>query len=71
MKTVPERLEERKARGRWVPACDGTERPYRTRSGILILYCWNTGTGEHAWLNVDTDTIMTADEVDAAHQWRN
>jgi hypothetical protein len=71
MRTIPERLEERKARGRWVPASGGSEQPYKTRSGIRVLYCWNTGTGEHAWLNVDTDIIMTAEEADAAHQWRH
>jgi len=45
MRTIPVRLEERIARGRWVPASGGTEEPYRTRSGICVLYCWHTGTG--------------------------
>lgn len=74
---IPEALERRKAQGRWVPACGGSEEPYRTRSGVVVLYCWNTGTGEHAWLNVDSDIIMTPDEAEAAHhpkssdQWRH
>jgi hypothetical protein len=68
---IPEALEERVKRGRWVPACGGTERPYKTRSGIRVLYCWHTGTGKHAWINVDTDIEMTAEEAEAAHQWRN
>ena len=71
MMTIPERLEERMTRGRWVPASGGTEKPYWMRLGIRVLYCWNTGTGEHAWLNVDTDIIMTAEEADAAHRWRH
>ncbi len=71
MRTIPERLEGRIARGRWVPASGGTEEPYKTRSGIRVLYCWHTGTGEHAWLNADTDIIMTPEEADAAHQWRH
>ncbi len=68
---IPERLEERMARGRWVPASGGTEEPYLTRSGIRVLYVWHTGTCEHAYLNVDTDIIMTPAEADAAHGWRH
>ena len=63
-------LEERRQRGRWVPACDGSELPSRTRSGLVVLYCWNTGTGEHAWLDVASDIILTPAEAEAAHGWR-
>ena len=71
VRTIPKMLADRMAQGRWVPASGGTEEPYKTRSGIRVLYCWHTGTGEHAWLNVDTDIIMTPDEADAAHMWRH
>ena len=43
----------------WVPANGGTETAFTSRSGIRMLYCWNVRTGEHAYLNVDSDIIMT------------
>jgi hypothetical protein len=52
---------------RWVPACGGTETVFKSRSGIRMLYCWNPKQG-HAYLNVDTDTIMTPQEAAAAMQ---
>jgi hypothetical protein len=50
----------------WIPACCGTETPFVSRSGIRMLYCWNPATGQHAYLNCDTDIIMTDDEAAAA-----
>lgn len=63
---LPATLEERISRGRWVPACGGTEKPFRTRTGKLLLYVWNTGTGEHAYLDCETDLILTAEDATAA-----
>lgn len=51
---------------KWVPANGGTETPFTSRSGIRMLYCYNPKTGQHRYLNVDTDVIMTNDEVQAA-----
>ena len=48
---------------RWIPANGGTETPHKTRSGIRVLYCWNPGTGKHAWFNCDTDIILSDDEA--------
>ncbi len=60
-KSVADMLNEAEARreknGRWVAACGGSEEPM-TVNGVRVLYCWNTGTGEHAYLNLDTDIIM-------------
>jgi hypothetical protein len=50
----------------WIPACCGTETPFVSRSGIRMLYCWNPATGQHAYLNLDTDIIMTDEEASAA-----
>ena len=47
----------------WQPANGGTETPYVTRSGIRVLYMWNVKTGEHAYLNLDTDIFLTNDEI--------
>ena len=51
---------------RWIPACGGTETPFDTRTGRRLLYCWNPGTGHHAYLDVQTDIILTNDEATAA-----
>jgi len=52
--------------GYWVPACGRTEVPFVSRSGIRLLYCWNPVTGQHAYLNCDTDIILTPEESDRA-----
>lgn len=49
--------------GEWVPACNGTEEPFTTRNGIRLLYCWHPSTGKHAYLNCDTDIILSDDEA--------
>lgn len=51
---------------RWVPACGGKETPFKTRTGRTLLYCWNACTGDHAYLDVDTDIILTNEEANFA-----
>lgn len=67
-KNITDMLNEAQARrermGRWVAACGGSETPM-TVQGVRVLYCWNTDTREHAYLNLDTDMIMAADEFEA------
>jgi hypothetical protein len=48
---------------RWVPACGGTETPFRTRTGRTLLYVWNPRRGLHAYLDVGTDTLLSDDEA--------
>jgi hypothetical protein len=50
-------------RDSWVPACGGTEVPFPTRSGRTLLYCWNAATGQHAYLDVGTDLILSDEEA--------
>lgn len=50
----------------WVPACGGAETPFYTRNRRRLLYCWNPGTGQHAYLDCDTDLILTDEEARAA-----
>jgi len=50
----------------WVPACGGTEVPFKTRSGKMVLYVYNRATGKHAYLDLGTDLIMTDEEAWAA-----
>lgn len=50
----------------WVPACGGTETPFKTRSGRVLLYMWNRTTGEHAYYDVEQDIFLTSEEACAA-----
>ena len=52
------------AQGNWVPACGGTEQPFLMK-GYRLLYVWQQSTGQHAYLNLDTDINLTDREVDA------
>jgi len=47
----------------WVPACGGTETPFKSKSGAMLTYMWNQTTGEHAYYNHDTDTFLSDDEA--------
>jgi hypothetical protein len=62
MKTVEQAIKEKEARGRLVPACGGTETPI-TVKGFRLLYVWDTGTGKHHYLNLDTDIILSDEEA--------
>jgi hypothetical protein len=50
--------EYRKSQGNWIPACGGTETEFKTRSGFRLLYVYQPSTGNHAYLNLDTDMIL-------------
>jgi hypothetical protein len=66
MATLVELLKERDAKareGNWIPACNGTEVEFRTRNGYRLLYVWQPSTGNHAYLNLDTDIILTHEEA--------
>jgi hypothetical protein len=52
--------------GDWFPACNGTETPFKTRGGHTLLYCWQPSSGRHAYINCETDMIMTDDDVRAS-----
>jgi hypothetical protein len=47
----------------WVPACGGTEVPFRSRSGATLLYCFNPRLGKHAYINLETDMILEDEEA--------
>lgn len=64
--TVAELLAAAQAKaeqGPWVPANGGTEVPFHTRSGRRLLYCWQPTTGRHAYLDCDTDLILSDDDA--------
>lgn len=51
------------SQGNWYPACNGTETEFRTRTGLRLLYVWQPSTGNHAYLNLDTDIILSDNEA--------
>lgn len=62
--TVEEAIKRQEAKGRLIPACGGTETPFTAR-GFKLLYVWDTGTGKHHYLNLETDLILSDEEVEA------
>ena len=45
-----------------VPACGGTETPTKYRNGRTCLYCWDTDTGEHVFVDCQTDMPLSKEE---------
>lgn len=48
---------------RWVPAAGGTETPFKSRSGRRLLYCYNPKQGKHAYLDCNSDLILSDEEA--------
>ena len=57
------RTEAQRAQGNWVPACGGREVPF-CMQGRRLHYLWQPATGRHAYLDCDTDLLLTDAEVD-------
>lgn len=67
--TLAQRLaaeEYRKSQGNWIPASDGTETEFKSRTGRRLLYCWQPLTGRHAYLDLDSDIVLSDDEAQIA-----
>lgn len=47
----------------WIPANGGTEEPFIAKNGRRLLYCWQPLTGNHAYLDCDTDIMLTDEEA--------
>lgn len=58
-----DRMDAWKAQGAWVPAANGDEEPFTTRSGRRLLYCFQPRSGKHAYLDMGTDIILSDDEA--------
>ncbi|UCC72056.1 MAG: hypothetical protein JSV86_17060 [Gemmatimonadota bacterium] len=52
------RMDAWKRQGNWIPACGGTEKPFRTRTRHRVLYVWQPRSGRHAYLDMGTDMII-------------
>lgn len=57
------KIKEKKDQGVWLPANNGTEIPFFTRSGRRLLYCWQPSTGKHAYLDCDSDIFLSDQEA--------
>jgi len=55
--------QEAREQGPWTPASGGTEEVFLTRGGRRLLYCWQQTTGRHAYLDVDSDILLSDDEA--------
>jgi hypothetical protein len=67
MKTIHSQDDETAAEivsGYWEPAANGTEVPTKYRSGHTLLYCYNALLGKHAFINCETDHMVTDAELD-------
>lgn len=60
MKSIDQIIKKREDRARyyWVPACGGTEIPFKAKNGYRIQYLWNPVTHEHKYYNLDTDLFV-------------
>lgn len=54
--------------GYYVPACGGTEKPFKTRTGHTVQYVWNPVTKHHAYYDVVSDLIIE-DDLDTQKQY--
>lgn len=55
--------DEAREQGPWTPASGGTEEVFKSRTGKRLLYCWQQTTGKHAYLDVDSDLILSDEEA--------
>lgn len=60
---ILEACDEAKNQGPWTPGSGGTETVFQARSGKRLLYCWQQTTGKHAYLDVDSDLILSDEEA--------
>lgn len=68
-RSVADILDERQAKaeqGNWVPASGGTEQPFVTRTRRRLQYLYQPSTGKHAYIDLDTDTILDEEDARAA-----
>lgn len=49
--------------GNWYPACGGSEKPFLTKSGFRLQYMWQPSSGNHAYLDLDRDMILSTEEA--------
>lgn len=63
---ILENQQIKKEQGVWLPASGGTETPFNTRTHRRLLYCWQPTTGKHAYLDCQSDILLTDEEAQLA-----
>lgn len=63
LKDLLDASDAKKSQGNWVPANNQTEVPFFTRSGRRLLYCYQASTGNHAYLDLGQDIILSDEEA--------
>lgn len=63
------KADEKRKQGNWYPASGGTEQPFTTRTGRRLLYVYQPSTGNHAYLDLSSDLILSDDEAQIALGW--
>lgn len=53
---------------RWVAACGGAEQPFWCE-GMRLLYVYNPGRHQHAYLDLGSDLILEHDQLPQALRW--
>lgn len=56
-------FEGREEDDNWYPASQGTEQPMRTRDGRMVQYMFNPATGQHAYIDLETDIIIPDEDL--------
>lgn len=56
-----EAREKKANEGNWIPGTGET--PFITRNRYRLLYCWQPSTGKKAYLNLDTDILLSDEEA--------
>ena len=64
--TLQSFIDQHKSLSNWYPACGGLETVFTSRTGRRLLYVWQPSTGDHAYLDVNTDIILSNEEAFAA-----
>lgn len=59
-------LEDWRDQGEWIPANNRTETAFITRTGRRLLYVYQPRSERHAYLDLETDTILTNEEAKIA-----
>jgi hypothetical protein len=59
-------MKEHVKNDNWIPACGGTEEPFVSRSGKRLQYVWQPSTGQHAYLDLDSDTVLSDEAAQKA-----
>jgi len=65
LKSLEQVLAQREQQS-WVPACGGSELPFKARNGKMVQYMWNSFSKEHAYYCLSDDVFLSNEEAGLA-----